>query len=159
LLLLYAGCLLRLLSCSWVFYSIFAAGVGLPFCSVFSPLVLLQIILEWFCFSYPPLPYGGCIWVIVLIMIAAELVWFAGVVALLLTALALMVWFVCSLSTGLFLVASAGLIRMTPEPQPIPTGSARSGSWRFVVLVAAFAAGCSPRRCLVFSLVYMLFGL
>jgi preprotein translocase subunit SecG len=36
----------------------------------------------------------------VLILIAAELVWFAGVVALLLTALALMVWFVCSLVYG-----------------------------------------------------------
>jgi len=89
------------LSCSWVFYFICAAGVGLPYYSVFSTLVLLswllQIILEWFCFGCPPLPCGGCIWVLVLILIAAELVWFAGVVALLLTALALMVWFVCSL--------------------------------------------------------------
>ena len=92
------------LSCNWVFYFIYAAGVGLPYYSVFSTLVLLswllQIILEWFCFGCPPLPCGGCFWVLVLILIAAELVWFAGVVALLLTALALMVWFVCSLVYG-----------------------------------------------------------
>jgi hypothetical protein len=46
-----------------------------------------------------------------------------------------------------------------PEPQQIPAGSARSGSLRFVIPVAAFATSCSPGRCLVFSLVCLLFGL